>query len=142
VPPGIQRGVRKHGDSDEFDLIQNSPGNISPTAPPPGLPAPVNMKFQLVCLIAPAGDNGIVGTDHIAHGASHTGIRGIRFLPDAVEYFIICRSSFLDIHRRMNASFAKNPQFNGIHRAYRRATAAKGAFVFVPVNLPWQIFQA
>jgi hypothetical protein len=88
VPSRIQSRVCQHGDTDELDLIQNAPWDISAASAPSGLPAAIHMVPKFVCFVASERQNAIVGTDKTAHGASHTGISRVCLLSNAMIYLI------------------------------------------------------
>jgi hypothetical protein len=86
------------------------------------------VKFQFIGLIRATGHDGIVGTDHGAHGTTDASVCRICFLADAVIALKSRGHLLRDIRRGLYKAFAKYPQLNGIHRANRRTFAAKGTF--------------
>jgi hypothetical protein len=65
MPSGIKGWISQHGNPDELNSVQN-------------------LKPELVGFIAPAGNDGIIGTDHVAHGAPDTFVSWIGFLANTV----------------------------------------------------------
>jgi hypothetical protein len=84
----IQSRVRQHGDTDELDLIQNAPRDISAASTPSGLPSSIHMVSQFVSFVGSVRHNTVVGTDKTAHSASHTGIGWVCLLSNAMIYLI------------------------------------------------------
>jgi len=100
------------------------------------------MKSELVCFVTSGRDDGIIGTDQIAHGATDACITRVCFLPDAVIYGEDIARAFRKVESGLNHPLAKNTQLYGINRAYRRAPSAKVALFFTPEDLPGEIFDA
>ena len=142
VPSGIQGRVGEHGNPDELDLVQDPAGNISPAAPALGLAPLVDMEFKFVGLVGAHGHNGVIGTDHGAHGAPHAVIGRGRFLADAVIGLKAIFRPGLDPGGGIHHPFAENCGFNGMDRADGRAFPAQGALVHIPGDLPGQILDA
>jgi hypothetical protein len=140
MPPGIQGRVGQHRNPYEFQPIQNTAGHIAPTAASAGLPAAVEMIAKLIGLIPANGHNGIVGTHHITHGTANAFISRIGSLADAVIGTIYTGGGIHESHGGLQIPFTENPELDGVNRADRRAFAAKRTRVFIPDNLPGQIF--
>jgi hypothetical protein len=49
---------------------------------------------------------------------------------------------FFQTDRNLQRAFAMHARFDRTHRTHRGAPAAQGAFLFVPHDLPGQIFDA
>ena len=136
VPPGIQGRVSQHRNTNEFQPIQNTPGHITPPAAPAGLPAPVEMIAKLVDFIPLYGHNGIVWGRPCYTWRSPRIYRPDRFSGGCRNRPGHTGGGIYESHRRLQIPFAKNPEFNGINRADRRAFAAQRTRVFIPDNLP------
>jgi hypothetical protein len=104
------------------------------------LSAPVNVIAEFIGFVPANRCDGIVGANHIAHRTAHTLVSRIGFLPDPVIGLINAGRGIHKPYGRLQISFAKHPEFYGVNRADRRAFAAKGTGVFIPNNLPRQIF--
>jgi hypothetical protein len=138
----IQRGVGKHRYPDKFYAVQNAPGHIAASTASAGLPAAIDLKSQFVGFVTAAGCDGVIGANHIAHGASDTVVSRVGFLPNAIVSLVNAGRRFQKADRRLNVSFAKNAELDGIDGAYGRAFTAQGTFFLVPQNLPGQILDA
>ena len=84
MPAGIQGRVCQHGNPDEFDPVQNTTGDIAPSASSPGRATLVDVENQLVGLIVAYRHNGVIGADHTAHAAADAGVFRRHLLPDAM----------------------------------------------------------
>ncbi len=142
VPSGIQRRIGQHGNPDKFDHVQQAAGIVA--APPPAarLSPPVDVHAQLVDFITVHGNDGIIGADHVAHGAPDAGIGRIGLLADAVIQAVFIFGGLELPHGRHHLAFAKDTQLNRIDRAAGRAPATERAFIFIPCDLPGQILDA
>ena len=93
------------------------------------LTAPVNVKPEFIGLVAAAGNNAVIGTNHGAHGTADTSVSRICFLPDTVIASKSGDCLLRNIRRGLQYALAKHPQLNGIYRTHRRALPAKGTFI-------------
>jgi hypothetical protein len=129
---GIECRVSQHRNPDEFQAIENTTYHITPSAPPAGLAALVNMIFEFIGFITSAGNDAVIGANHGAHGTADTSVSRVCLLPDAVIAFICHGWGLRQIRRGLEQPLAKYPQLNGIYRAYCSAFTAKVAFFFIP----------
>jgi hypothetical protein len=95
---------------------------------------------ELVRLVTAQGDNGLIGTNEVAHGASHASISRVGLLANAVVDLKDVGWLGVKAHGCFDHPLSMDTEFNGVHRANGRAATAKRAPVFVPTNLPWQVF--
>jgi hypothetical protein len=137
---GVKGGIGQHGYPDEFKAVQNTSGVVTPASATTRLSTSIDMIAQLIGLVGAAWNNGIIGTHHGTHGTTDTFVGRVRFLSNAIVAGKSGSGGLKEIfHRRCNGAFAENPQLNRIDRADSCAFPAKGTFIFVPDNLPWQI---
>ncbi len=85
VPAGVQGRVGQHGDADELDLVQQTrrarcAGRRGAWAGRHGRCGSAACRPRRPRI----GDDGVVGADHVAHGAADAGIGRVGLLPDAV----------------------------------------------------------
>jgi len=142
VPAGVQGRVGEHGDADELDLVEQALGVVAPAAAGPGLAAAVVVEAQRGGLTLAPGLDGVVGADHVAHGAVDAGIGRIGALADAVVDGVDIGGLGLEAGGRVHHALPVHGQLDGADRADRGTAAAQGAGLDVPVDLPGQILDA
>jgi len=138
----IKGRVSEHGNPGKLESVQYGLGGIPPSAASSGNSLLVDMKLEPVQSGVFYRGNGIIGTDHGAHGTPDTGIFHPGFLLYAIERVILVGMAFILFNRCFNDSFLEHRKFNGLDRADSGTLAAQGAPVIVILNLPWQIIKA
>jgi hypothetical protein len=139
---GIQGRVSEHGDPGELDPVQYGLGRIPSATASSGNALLVDMEFESVQSRIFHWRNGIIGTNHGAHGASDTGVFHPGFLADAIKRIILVGMGGVLLNGCFNDPFLKHLQFNGLDRADGGTLTTQGAPVIAVPDLPGQIIQA
>ncbi len=142
VPPGVQRGVGEHGNADELDLVQQAVRRIAAAATGTGMAPPVVVEAQRGALVQAHGADGVVGTDHGAHGAADAGVGRVGALADAVEHRIGVLRLLHEAGGGFHHALPVHGKLDGAHRAHGGTPPAQGAGVLVPLDLPGQVLHA
>jgi hypothetical protein len=123
-------------------LVQNAPGSVSAPSSAAGLSPSIHVILELIRFVTVERNDAVIRAHLIAHGASHTGVSGIGFLPNALKDLKDAGGRLIETQSSLDSAFAIDAQFYGIDRANRSTPTAKGALVFVPVDLPGQVLDA
>ncbi len=107
-----------------------------------GLPPRSLWNFWVVEPSSRLGPDGVVGTDHVAHGAADTSVGRVGLLADAVKNGMFIFGLFHQACGGNYLALAEYTEFNSVDRTDRSAATALGTEIFVPLDLPVQVFNA